>query len=839
MRGTSWLGRRDEGGTRGARVASTLAALVAMLAAQPHAWAHSVSVDGATSEWMSRAPATTNLGILARDASERGSLVWLDARTDTRTDLFAPESGADLTTFAVTADTSNLYFRVALGGDAAPVASPVQLQIAIDVDRTAGSGNTAFAGFADTDVAPEAAWERLIQTNGGLGGAVRVRDTAYAVVGVGTMATNTTTNETEIAIPWTLLPAGTRDVLRFTVAVFRENPMGDTLDIMGSSDALDVISDYGDPSSTVTNTWVEVMDGVVNHSLDVWLDRTSREPYAPIVVTRFMADAPAPGSEWAEIRNQTPVTLDLSSFAIGDEETLDAGEFMGSFPPGSTLASGGVAVIAASVADFMTSYGVAADYQSRAGAGASIDLVRMITWGAATSWSMANTGDEIIVLGWNRTMVDVVTFQLGVYPGITGRSVPGSNRVAVRDPVTRDTDNCTTDFPTTLDDCGPGAGTCATCRACRRFVCVVDTGAACDDGDMCTSGTTCTAAAACTGGSAVSCDDSNPCTTDSCATSTGCRNTVSPGALCSDGDACTTGDVCSMTGVCTGTAMGCDDMNPCTDDSCSAGGCVHTPAAGRACSDGSMCTTGDACNAMGACVGTTLTCPEDTNPCTTATCAPASGCGFANNTAACDDGNACTTADVCAAGACSGTPITCNDMNGCTTDACMGGTCRFTPTTGAACNDGNACTSSDACDGAGTCVGTPVCDSGGPIPDAAVEMPDAFVVGDDAFVVPADDAGAMTGEDAFVVGEDAGAATEIDAAIPAGTDAGMAASDAGRRDGGGAGLDAAGSGLPPSSGGCACRVEGGSERGASSSLLALVGLALALGRRRARGVRRG
>jgi MYXO-CTERM domain-containing protein len=106
-------------------------------------------------------------------------------------------------------------------------------------------------------------------------------------------------------------------------------------------------------------------------------------------------------------------------------------------------------------------------------------------------------------------------------------------------------------------------------------------------------------------------------------------------------------------------------------------------------------------------------------------------------------------------------------------------------------------------------------------------------------VAPADDAGAMVGEDAFVAGEDAGMVVEDDAAIAPGTDAGTAVMDAGRRDGGGAGLDAAGSGLPPSSGGCACRVEGGSDRGLASSLAALVGLALLVGRRRARGARRG
>ncbi|MBX7191698.1 MAG: lamin tail domain-containing protein [Sandaracinaceae bacterium] len=797
--------------------------------------AHSVRVDGDAADWMSRAPNTTNLSIVARDASQQGEVVWLDARLDARNDLVGPatETGADLQTFAVTADATNLYFRVTLGPDTSVVASPVQVQIAIDVDRTMGSGTTPFAGFADTDVAPEAAWERLVQTQGGLGGMVQVRDPAFAVLGTGTIATNTTTHETEIAIPWTLLPARSYDVLRFSVAVFRENAMGDTADVLGSSDALDAMTDYGDPSPTAPNTWVEVMDGVVNHSIDVWFDRTSREPYGPLQIARFMVGAPAPASEWVEVRNATPVTLDLSVFAFGDEETPDGSEYMARFPGGSMLASGAVAVIAENGTDFAASYGVAADYEARTGAGGPPDLVVLSTWdGPGAGFALADAGDEILVLGWNRTITDVVPFQLGSYPGVTSRPAPGSNRIAVRDPVTRDTDNCVVDFPTTVDDCGPGAGTCTTCRACTRFACTVDTGAACDDGDMCTTGTTCSAAAVCGGGSALSCDDSNSCTTDSCSSSTGCQHAISMGALCNDGDACTTADMCTAAGMCAGTAVSCDDANPCTDDACGAGGCTHTVAVGRACSDGSMCTSSDACNAMGACVGVAITCMDDGNPCTTEMCVAASGCTTMNNTAACDDGNPCTSTDVCGGGACTGTPRVCNDGNGCTSDACAmaTGLCTFTPSTGTACDDGSACTTGDMCDATGACVGTVSCDAGGPLPDAGATEPDAFVLGEDAGA-SGDDAG-MSGEDAGMGGEDA-AMTTTDAGPVTTSDAGAADAgpmDGGRRDGGAA-VDAAGSGLPPMTGGCACRVGGQAPaRAPLAWAFGLLGLAVVLRR---------
>ncbi len=514
MRRQGWLGMHHIvarfAGARGAAVA--LGACSWLVASG--ASAHGITVDGDAADWSTRLPNHVNLGIVARTSLEQGEMVWSDANEDVRTDLVAAEAGADLQGFAVTADATSLYFRVTLRADAAPVATPVQIQIAIDVDRTSGSGNTPFAGLADTDVAPAAAWERIVQTQGGLSGTVRVRDTAYSTLAMGTLATNPTTNVTEIAIPWTSLPAGMRDALRFTVAIFRENAMGDTADVMGSSDALDVISDYGDPRVTTmppTNTFVEVMDGVVNHSIDVWFDRTTREVYAPLQIVRLLVDAPIPATEWFEIRNQSPVTLDLTMFAVGDEETPDGTEFMGTFPAGATLASGAVATIAVDASDFVAAYGVAADYVTDVEAGSPPVLTQVASWdGPGANFALTNTGDELLVLGWNRTILDVVTFQLGSYPGITGRGAPGSNRVAVRDPYTRDTDNGMVDFSVTVDDCGVGAGTCtAACRACSRYTCMPDVGASCDDGDMCTAATTCTAMATC-GGGTPSCIDAAP-----------------------------------------------------------------------------------------------------------------------------------------------------------------------------------------------------------------------------------------------------------------------------------------------------------------------------------------
>jgi MYXO-CTERM domain-containing protein len=832
------------------RSLAALALAAGTLASASPALAHPVRVDGDGSDWFARAPQQPNLAIVARDAASTGELIWLDASRDARNDIVSPETGADIQSLAITADATNLYFRVTLGADTSVVAFPIQIQIAIDVDRASGSGNTPFAGFAETDVAPEAAWERLVQTQGGLAGSVRVRDTAYAVVGMGAIATNATSHVTEISIPWSSLPPGRAyDVLRFSIATFRENGMGDTVEagMNPLSDALDVMTDYGDPTvfaGVPTNTFMEVMDGVVNHSVDVWFGGTGREPYSPLQIVRFASDMPAPATEWLEVRNQTPGTLDLSLFAVGDEETPDGPESMMAFPAGATLAAGSVAVIAVSGSDFTTSYGVAPDYEMRSTAPGVPDLAPLAVWSTVVppaAGTFGNLGDDLVALGFHHTMVDFVIYGTATYSGITPRTFgPGSSRVAVRSPTTRDTDNCQTDFPDTLDDCGPGAGACGTCRACVRFACAVSTGAACDDGDACTTGTTCSAAAVCGSGTAVSCDDSNGCTTDSCAPATGCVSTINAGALCDDGSACTSGDVCSAAGVCAGSPVTCNDMNPCTDDACAGAGCTFTPVAGRACSDGDPCTTGDACSAAGACVaGGPTVCTEDANPCTTAVCT-ATGCGFVNNTAACDDGDACTTGDVCGGGSCRGTARSCDDMNPCTADACAAGACTHAPTVGVACDDGDTCTSGDACTASGACAGTPSCDAGAAI-DAAVSTPDAFLpgedagtmTGDDAAVGPDEDAGTMTGDDAGMTGDDAGMMVADDAGMMVAGDAGMmVGGDAGRRDAGA--LDA-GPVMPPSNtGSCGCRAAGSGERAPLAALGALALVGLVVRRRRAR-----
>jgi hypothetical protein len=209
------------------------------------------------------------------------------------------------------------------------------------------------------------------------------------------------------------------------------------------------------------------------------------------------------------------------------------------------------------------------------------------------------------------------------------------------------------------------------------------------------------------------------------------------GTECQDSSACTTTDYC-LNGACTGLEDGCDDENPCTQDSCDNGlGCTSLPLTGIPCDDANACTLNDLCIA-GGCQGTanpscqclhntdcatyedgnfcngTLRCEDGNckvNPVTIIDCSDAGGCQSATchpptgqclstpkpNGAPCSDGTACTKSDHCSAGYCVGTPLNCDDGDICTDDICnpqIGCTHEYGLSF---CDDGNECTSFDAC----------------------------------------------------------------------------------------------------------------------------------------------
>lgn len=147
----------------------------------------------------------------------------------------------------------------------------------------------------------------------------------------------------------------------------------------------------------------------------------------------------------------------------------------------------------------------------------------------------------------------------------------------------------------------------------------------CDNGLFCDGEEQCDPVRGCVAGTPVSCDDGVDCTVDTCdEAADACRHEVDD-AACDDGVFCNGVESCDAAGGCVSGAT------PCPGSLCDE--------TGRRCVD---CTDDVDCN--------------DVNPCTDDTCEDGS-CIFSNNAAPCDDGDDCTENDVCTNGACAGTII--------------------------------------------------------------------------------------------------------------------------------------------------------------------------------------
>ncbi|MFN8545951.1 MAG: hypothetical protein U0807_17345 [Candidatus Binatia bacterium] len=223
---------------------------------------------------------------------------------------------------------------------------------------------------------------------------------------------------------------------------------------------------------------------------------------------------------------------------------------------------------------------------------------------------------------------------------------------------------------------------CTTNDTCNNGTCAGTPIVFCDDGDVCNGAETCNPATGlCVVGTALTCDDLNPCTDDPCDPTSGCYHTNNS-VPCNDGNLCTNTDTC-QDGTCQGQAV--------------------------VCADNDLCNGTEVCDPLsGACVaGPPPTC-DDVNPCTDDSCDATLGCVHTDNTGSCDDGNPCTTSDTCSGGMCGGTAVDCNNGDACDgSETCdpLSGACL--PGLPIACDDGDACTA-DSCDAVLGCTATPL-----------------------------------------------------------------------------------------------------------------------------------
>ena len=447
--------------------------LVAVVCLLSHAAiSQAISIDGNPDDWATNTffidPGQNNLAHIKRDTNGYGQYIWKDVAGDERIDLASPDTRVDLTEVRISGDQSGLRFMCRLNdipvgteyGHGTPM---ITMSIRTNVDSN--GGQDSLGNETNTYVAEYARWQYLATTQFGRSiDSCRLVDSCFGFVSNGAAAISAAHDAIEFQIAWEHLGitiSGNPFVLRFTVSAFRQDSTGKSIDVNGTSvsDALDVLTNYRDPGSEV-NTWEEVSDQTIDYFFDIYFDGNGTL-VSPVLITEALYDPSGsePAAEFIEIRNTSGLPVNLSGYALGDEETIGGGEGMYTIPvdtietlPDSFL------VVARDGSVFESTYGWFPHFEMSSSSPAP-DMETFLDW-ANGGMSLGNSGDEILLIDSCLTVVDVVCWESGGWPGIlTSPTLNATNGKSIdREPNGfSDTDYPYLDFVLTEDDGNPGS----------------------------------------------------------------------------------------------------------------------------------------------------------------------------------------------------------------------------------------------------------------------------------------------------------------------------------------------------------------------------------------------
>ena len=178
----------------------------------------------------------------------------------------------------------------------------------------------------------------------------------------------------------------------------------------------------------------------------------------PIVVNEVYYNpvGTEPNEEWVEVYNKSPETsVPLDNIKIGDEETQGGTEGMYEFPPGFEIAPLSFIVIANRADSFYTLYGFYPDFELNDTVGSVPDLTKYTAWSSG-DMSLANSGDQVLLLSQNDEVVDVVVYGNETYPGVIPHPGVNEGSSLERCPAGRDTNDCSSDMIEVLNGGTPG-----------------------------------------------------------------------------------------------------------------------------------------------------------------------------------------------------------------------------------------------------------------------------------------------------------------------------------------------------------------------------------------------
>lgn len=324
--------------------------------------AHPVSVtDGYRGDWFAATPSAKNIGVVARDATSRGEVIWSDPKGD---QLQVPGFSsaitreADLEQFNITADATNIYFLAKMEYiQNLNLARVPEVMISIDTDRVSGSGSVQLPASSGISVTTDAAWEYVIQTK-----FTKTTPTATPTLWkpassacsgcLAQLVPSNTPNPgsfIELAVPWSNFTGGKpapQTAWRFTVSVYYDNYAKP--DATKSSAVIDAVS--------AKTTADEVADGKLDNYIDANFEDTG-EVFSPLLITELLpypqygGAGVDPAGEWYELHNVLPAAcgaacnINLQNYKLGTQPYRGASGGAMLKLPNYTLAPGAFVVI--------------------------------------------------------------------------------------------------------------------------------------------------------------------------------------------------------------------------------------------------------------------------------------------------------------------------------------------------------------------------------------------------------------------------------------------------------------------------------------------------------------
>lgn len=156
-------------------------------------------------------------------------------------------------------------------------------------------------------------------------------------------------------------------------------------------------------------------------------------------VLPYPAGGNEPDGEWIELFNAGDWTVCLEGLRIGDEEMPGGGEGMYIFPPGECIAPNSTGIIAYRADVFYSLFGLNPHYEIVDTDSHVPDLIKDVSW-ATGSLSLSNTGDEILLLGFDSGLLDCMSWGNSDWAFSPAIPAPGQGVSLERYPSEQDSD---------------------------------------------------------------------------------------------------------------------------------------------------------------------------------------------------------------------------------------------------------------------------------------------------------------------------------------------------------------------------------------------------------------